>query len=127
MKSIVDFLNESVNEGKVTNISTTSVKGSKTMKCSSREYDVDIDIKSSKWNRTTFTDEYNSPIVAYWTPDSGWIMYYYADSKKKTWAAVSEGMRKPSQYNDDMFKEFEMLCMNGITVPEFDKVDTNLE
>lgn len=58
MKSIVDYLNEAVNEGKVTDISTTRVKGSKTM---------------------------------------------------------------------SMFKEFEMLRMNGVTVPEFDTVDTNLE
>lgn len=127
MKSIVDYLNEAVNEGKVTDISTTRVNGSKTMKCSSHEYGIDIDIKSSKWNRTTFTDEDDSPIVAYWTPDSEWIMYYYTDSKNKTWAAVSEGMKKPSQYTDSMFKEFEMLRMNGVTVPEFDTVDTNLE
>jgi hypothetical protein len=126
MKSIVDYLKESVNEGKVTGISTASVKGSKTMKCSSKEYGVDINIKSSKWNKTTFIDEYDSPIVAYWTPDSEWIMYYYAESKKKTWAAVSEGTLN-YKYTDSMFKEFEMLCMNGVTVPEFDTVDTNLE
>ena len=116
MKSLTDCLNESLSR-----VKTTKLSGSKHFGAASNEYNVEIDITSSNWHKTSIL---NNKVTAFWTPDSEWIVYYY-DKTPDAWAAVAHGTLKPKDYDENMFKDFDALCASGATVPEFDEVDAD--
>lgn len=98
---------------------TEKISGKKYVDISSKEYGVDEQFTSSKWHKTTI--EPNN-ITVYWSEDVTWAFYYY--NNEKIWAGVA----CPSgSFREDVFKDFDALCMNAATVPEFDKFETNLE
>lgn len=122
MKSIVTSIMESIAK-------TKKISGNKYFKVKSRDYDMNDEFKSNKWNRTEFNDN-GSDIVAYWSQDCSWIFYYYKSEKaagRLNWGAVSAGYMPSEQYTEQMFNNFEELCMEGATIPEFDSVETNVE
>lgn len=114
MKSLAQVVIEVANK-----VKTTKILGSKYFSCIFANEDREIHVRSSQWNKTV-TDT----VIAFWTPDSEWIFYQYNGSGD--WAAVASGM-KSSQYNKEMFNDFEELLMDGVTIPELLGVDTNLK
>lgn len=120
MKSIVTSIMESI-------VKTKKISGNKYFKVKSRDYDMNDEFRSNKWNRTEFNYD-GSAIVAYWSQEIDWVFYYYESEKvagRLNWGAVSAGPSK--QYTEQMFNDFEELCMEGATIPEFDSVETNIE
>jgi hypothetical protein len=115
MKSLIKSIYESM-----VKLNTKKISGTKYVKAASKEYGVEEDIKSSTWKKTTITP---GDITVYWNEEGGWCFYYYGDSKR--WAAVASATG--NNYSEEMFKDFDGLCMEGATIPEFDKFETNLE
>ena len=93
----------------------------------------EIDITSSKWTKVVFDDHDWKDIIAYFCPESEWIIYY---SKGKSysrrpvqsfeWAAVSPAKRSKIGIRD--FENFyDDILLNGSTIPEFVELDTDLK
>jgi hypothetical protein len=120
MKSLLEFITESLK------IKTKKISGSKHVKCSNTEMDFNYEIESSKWNLSTFTDSYGDKVMAYWSTESDWI-FYKKDDGAWNWAAVSPGDVTADKFNEHMFTKFDDMLMNGATIPEFDKFDSDLK
>ena len=114
MKNLVEYINESI-----VKLHTEKISGKKYVDFSVKEYDIDEQFTSSNWNKTTIEPD---NITVYWSEDLTWAFYYYNDDK--VWAGVA---CPQGSFREDVFKDFEALCMSTATVPEFDKFETNLE
>lgn len=114
MKNLVEYINESMSK-----LHTEKISGKKYVDFSVKEYDIDEQFTSSNWHKTIIEPD---NITVYWSEDVTWAFYYYNDDKVWAGVACPEG-----SFREDVFKDFEELCLNAATVPEFDKFETNLE
>ena len=108
------------------NIKTKKVSGTKKVECSNKEMDFNYKISSDKWNLTTFKDEYGDKILAYWSPDSEWI-FYKNDDGAWNWAAAAPSDIQPKDFSEAMFNDWDNLCLQGATIPEFDEFNSDLK
>lgn len=100
--------------------------------------DDEIDVTSKHWTKVMFDEEDAGwkNVVAYFCPESEWILYYSSDSAnyanpnirifKRSWSAVSSS--KPIKLTVRDFANFyNDILLKGATIPEFDDVDTDLK
>ena len=120
MKGIVEYITESL-------VKTKKISGLKKVHCVNREMDVDYSVESKNWNLTTFKDPYyGDKMMAYWSPDSEWI-FYKKDDGAWNWAAAAPSDIFPKDFSEAMFNDWDGLCMNGATIPEFDEFKSDLK
>lgn len=120
MKKLTSYIMESLS------IKTKKISGTKKVDCSYEDMGFEYKVSSSKWNLTTFKDEYGDKILAYWSPDSEWI-FYKKDDGTWNWAAAAPGDIKPKDFSEAMFNNWDDLLMNGATIPEFDEFNSDLK
>lgn len=118
MKNLKEYLNESLNKS-----SFKKINGKLDWMFKSSDYGVDEKISANNWSMCT-----NGEIIAFFSPDSNWVPYFYASEKDRgniNWALVGNDMSisDPAAFCKNVLEDWDTYCMENATVPELEKVE----
>lgn len=132
MKSLVEYLNEALNEsvkweGKSGNSKYAPIKGNLKWKFSSKDYGVEEDVNCGDWYVGT-----NDECIVFWSPKSSWMLYVYfseVKANKPNWALVSmdSSLTDPAAVLAKALEKWDDYRAEGATVPELDSIDVPTE
>lgn len=112
MKSLQEFITESLKAKFI------KIAGSVKLSVKSKEYGVDYKVECDNWYAG-----WNDSIVAFWSPKSEWVIYFYV-SEPDTIALMSmdQSIEDPASFCKQAIDDYNGYAMEQATVPEVDSI-----
>ena len=117
MKSLSEFVSESMNKS-----SFEKLAGKLEWTFKSKDYAMNEKVSAKNWYACE-----NGEIVAFWSPESEWIPYFYISERNRgeiNWALVSndDSIQDPASFCKNVMEKWMDYCLEQATVPELDTI-----